>query len=130
MQSPDENLGFGCWPDFIRMNLRKFLQFCPVQKAQILTFRIRPLHLLSRVLVRKAPRSGAYFAAETPPLLPPSISGCPRLYAASNMHCHTWQIQLFWSFFRCLTVGRMNMMICLYQNATLSGAFVETRTIL
>jgi len=50
MHSPDENLGFGCWPDFIRMNLRKILRFCPVQKAQILTFRIRPLHLLSRVL--------------------------------------------------------------------------------
>jgi len=50
MHSPDENLVFGCWPDFIRTNLRKILQFCPVQKAQILTFHIRPPHLLSRVL--------------------------------------------------------------------------------
>ena len=50
MHSPDEILSLGHWPDFIRTNLRKFSWFCPVQKAQILTFHIRPPHPLLRVL--------------------------------------------------------------------------------
>ena len=41
MHSPDEILSLGHCPDFIRTNLRLFLSFCPVQKAQIWLFTSR-----------------------------------------------------------------------------------------